>query len=48
MRRRDVVVCQRSHHVLIHASVIWVKHIVLFREHVHGETILGHEQILPG
>lgn len=48
MRRRDVVVCQRSHHVLIHASVIRVKHIVLFREHVHGETILGHEQILPG
>lgn len=48
MRRRDVVVRQRSAHVLIHVSVIWVKHIILFREHVHGETILGHEQILPG
>lgn len=43
MRRRDVVVSQRSAHVLIHVSMVRVKHIILFREHVHGETVLGHE-----
>lgn len=48
MRGRDVVVSQWSAHVLIHVSVIRVKHIVLVREHVHGETVLGHEQILLG
>lgn len=39
---------QRSGHVLVHPGVVGVKHIVLQGQHVHGETVLGHELVLLG
>ena len=37
---------QRAAHVLVDSGVVGVHHIVLPGQHVHGESILGHEQVL--
>lgn len=44
----DEVVCQRVRHVLVNSGMLWVKHAVLLRQHVHGETIGRHELVLLG
>lgn len=44
--RGDEVVGQRAAHVLVHSGMVWVNHVILSGEHVHGETILGHEAVL--
>lgn len=44
----DVVVCQWMFHVLVNPSMFRVKHTVLLRQHVHGETIGCHELVLLG
>lgn len=44
--RGDEVVGQRAAHVLVHPGMVWVNHVILSGEHVHGETILGHEAVL--
>lgn len=46
MRRGDEVVGQRVAHVLIDSGMFRVNHIILPGQHVHGETILGHELVL--
>lgn len=35
-------------HVLVDSAVLWVIHIILLRQHVHGETIGRHKLILLG
>lgn len=37
---------QGAVHVLVDPGVVGVKHIVLLGQHVHGETVLGHELVL--
>ena len=44
----DEVVCQWVFHVLVNPSMFRVQHTVLLRQHVHGETIGGHELVLLG
>lgn len=46
MRRGDEVVGQRAAHVLVDPGVVGVDHVVLPGQHVHGETVLGHEEVL--
>lgn len=48
MGGRDEVVCQRASHVLVNPSMLRVEHTVLLRQHVHGESIGGHELVLLG
>lgn len=33
-------------HVLVDPGVVGVKDVVLLGQHVHGETVLGHELVL--
>lgn len=33
-------------HVLVNSGMVRVEDIILQRQHVHGETILCHEQVL--
>lgn len=42
------VVCQWECHVLVNPSMFRVKYTVLLRQHVHGETIWGHEMVFLG
>lgn len=44
----DEVVCQWVLHVLVNPGMLWVKYTVLLRQHIHGETIGGHELVLLG
>lgn len=44
--RGDEVVGQRAAHVLVDSGVVRVEHIVLLGQHIHGETVLGHELVL--
>lgn len=37
---------QGAAHVLVHSGMVRVNHIILKGQHVHGETILGHELVL--
>lgn len=46
VRRGDEVVGQRAPHVLVDPGVVGVDHVVLPGQHVHGETVLGHEEVL--
>lgn len=39
---------QRVAHVLVDSGMVRVNHIILLGQHVHGETILGHELVLLG
>lgn len=48
VRGRDEVVSQRSPHVLVHSGVVRVENTVLLRQHVHGESVGGHELVLLG
>lgn len=45
---RDEVVCQWVFHVLVNPSVFRVENTVLLRQHVHGESVGGHELVLLG
>lgn len=33
-------------HVLVDSGMVRVNHIILLGQHVHGESILGHELVL--
>ena len=44
----DEVVRQWAPHVLVNLSVLRVEHAVLLRQHVHGETVGGHELVFLG
>lgn len=46
VRRGDKVVGQGPAHVLVDSGMVRVNHIILLGQHVHGETILGHELVL--
>lgn len=46
VRRGDEVVSQRAAHVLVDSGVVGINQIVLPGQHVHGESILGHEVVL--
>lgn len=48
MGGRDEVVCQWVSHVLVNPIVFRVECTVLLRQHVHGESIGGHELVLLG
>lgn len=48
VRGRDEVVSQRSPHVLVNSGVVRVENAVLLRQHVHGESVGGHELVLLG
>lgn len=48
VRGRDKVVSQRLPHVLVNSGVVRVENAVLLRQHVHGESIGGHELVLLG
>lgn len=48
VRGRDEVVCQRAPHVLVNSRVVGVEHRVLPGQHVHGESVGGHELVLLG
>lgn len=37
---------QRAAHVLVDPVVVGVDHVVLLGQHVHGEAVLGHEEVL--
>lgn len=37
---------QGAAHVLVDPGVVGVKDVVLLGQHVHGETVLGHELVL--
>lgn len=36
---------ERAAHVLIDSAVVRIKHIVLLRQHVHGEAIDRHQLV---
>lgn len=48
VRGRDEVVSQRPSHVLVNSGVVRVESAVLLRQHVHGESVGGHELVLLG
>lgn len=48
VRGRDEVVCQRAPHVLVNSRVVGVENTVLPGQHVHGESVGGHELVLLG
>lgn len=48
VRGRDEVVSQRPSHVLVNSGVVRVEGAVLLRQHVHGESVGGHELVLLG
>lgn len=48
MRGRDKVVSQRLPHVLVNSGVVRVENTVFLGQHVHGESIGGHELVLLG
>lgn len=39
---------ERATHVLVDSAMLWVIHIILLRQHVHGETIGCHKLVLLG
>lgn len=40
------VVTERMVHILIHFAMLWIKHNILLRQHVHGEPIGCHKLVV--